>query len=281
MSILYKYFPLASEDHLDRVLRVLSGWIYFSSPLNFNDPFEMSPISAAPKADDFYEVMTSVGGKYNLLSKSAKDRFYQKVSAAISNSKPKITTSEWRNKLGVLCLTINPKDILMWAHYGSNHTGVCIGFNGNAKPFSSARAVVYTTQRPHVPVIDLSRDEQDIVSKVLMTKSEHWKYECERRVIKRPINEHEREYYRQLINDDPSNMNDVADLLASEGGPGIYQFESQDIQRIYFGARISANHKQRIGEICAQLERTPKVFEIELDPSHYWLNDRRNRTYGR
>lgn len=32
------------------------------------------------------------------------------------------------NYFRVLCLTPNPKNILMWSHYGSNHEGYCLGY---------------------------------------------------------------------------------------------------------------------------------------------------------
>lgn len=281
MAILYKYFPLSEDKHLKRLEHVLNGKLYFSAPTSFNDPFEMSPASVAPKKDDFHEVMQTVLNDYNHLSKTGQRKLYNNVSIALLAGQSKPTTKEWLNKLGALCLTTKPKDLLMWAHYGSNHTGICIGFDGDHQPFFEAKEVIYTSHRPRIPIVNLSRDEGEIIKSVLLAKSEHWSYENEFRVIKRPVSEDEKHFYKELISNQPDKIEEVAALLASEGGHGTYEFEPKAIQRVYFGSRTSVEHKHHIGELLNILGLKPKVFDIELDARHYWLNEKRNRSYGR
>ena len=46
----------------------------------------------------------------------------------------------WREslcRLGVLCLTRRNDSIVMWAHYGSGHTGLLFGFDENHAFFNS------------------------------------------------------------------------------------------------------------------------------------------------
>lgn len=272
MAILYKYFPLTCNEHLNRLFRLLDGWIYFASPFHFNDPFEMSPIITGPKFSDLIQIVDRLDTE-SLLSQNAKKRIHASVSKSVLNDKSHALSENWIQAIGVLCLTENPKDILMWAHYASNHTGICVGFDTDVPPFSSARSIRYSDQREHVSIVGLSREDEELIKKTLFTKSSHWKYENEWRAIKRPIRKEERAYYQALIQNDPSNIDDVAEILASEGGPGIYQFDKVAIRRIYFGARIDKTFKERIEQHVNSQSILAKRFQIELDPKYYWLNE--------
>jgi len=188
---LYKYFPLQSEEHLARLERVFQGWIYFSSPIHFNDPFEMSPLLSAPSREDFEEIVDQVGIPLDQFTRSARERVFRDVSTQIESRAQPAITKEWMQSLGVLCLTLNANDLLMWAHYASNHSGVCLGFDSAAAPFQSARPVKYEEHRPRVRAVDFSRNEDELIEKVLFTKSPHWVYESEWRCIKREVRDDE------------------------------------------------------------------------------------------
>jgi hypothetical protein len=279
--MLYKYFPLSSNEHMDRLCKLFQGLIYFSSPAKFNDPFEMMPTSSAPSKDDFEEVMQHVHIDYDFLSKSAKRKLYENISNELRISKPKITTQEWINSLGVLCLTTDPRNILMWAHYGSNHSGVCIGFGNRFEPFNAAKPIHYSIDRPSIPVMDLSRNDDLLIKSILLTKSHHWSYEKESRIIKRPITEDEKSYYKSIFLMQPEKTDEIASLLASEGGHGTYEISPASIQSIYFGARMSVKNKSDIVEMLSQFKLKPNIFDIELDPKLYWLNQKRNKIFAK
>jgi len=84
-----------------------------------------------------------------------------------------------KNQLGVLCLTAQADNHLMWVHYAQNHTGFILGFNSHARFFSEKdrilRKVTYQ-DRPNV----LSNADLN----VCFYKSNAWKYEREWRCVR-------------------------------------------------------------------------------------------------
>jgi hypothetical protein len=91
--------------------------------------------------------------------------------------------------VGVLSLTENPSDNVMWGHYGDKGRGVVFEFNtadqffafgqnsGNA--LYGLRKVVYSITRPEVPHMG---DTDATWRKLLFTKPDRWRYESEWRL---------------------------------------------------------------------------------------------------
>jgi hypothetical protein len=91
------------------------------------------------------------------------------------------------DKLGVLCLSEKPDDILMWAHYADRHRGFCLQFDKAGLISWRFCAPVkyqklYPTFHKFIPLMEESRIDRLF----LLTKSDHWKYEREWRVIVEP-----------------------------------------------------------------------------------------------
>jgi hypothetical protein len=85
---------------------------------------------------------------------------------------------------GIYCLTPDPLSTLMWAHYGANHTGICLEFHVSNLLFLKALAVEYQVEYPEILTEELYTRET--VAKVLLTKAECWRYEEEFRLIGSP-----------------------------------------------------------------------------------------------
>lgn len=258
-NIAYKYLPINEEKNLRRTLEILNGKIYFSSPANFNDPFELSAkidVTSAPSLQ---------------FMKRSKQRT---IISNYRRKSPEALSENWKKNIGILCLTENPLDILMWSHYSSNHTGVCIGFDTTYEPFADAKPVIYSTERPRV---GFNTPPEDLVTQTLLTKSKNWKYEKETRVIKRTISEHELEYFNQRFKKEPHLLEEIAETIANHGGSGVYQFQPEAIASIHFGAKISVTNKQKIFEHLKKMEFKIKAFQVELDKDHYRLNIKTTR----
>jgi len=273
---LYKYMPVQSEEALERLVAILRGQIYYSSPASFNDPFEMSAIFGAPDQDEIMELLGERSAFADLyLSKSARAKIYQQVRATLGTNR--VVSREWIELIGVLCLTTSPDNLLMWAHYAQNHTGICLGFDSGFEPFSTAHPVHYQEGRALVAPLNTVSREQQLVEKVLFVKSPHWRYESEWRCIKRPVRDDENAYYRDLYRQQPDKCEDIAQLLASEGGPGRYEFDVGALRRIYLGARMRPEWKERV--MAAVDTDTPfvKMHEMSLDNRYFKLNSQKLR----
>jgi len=271
MRLLYKYAPLQSEEHLERVKRMLSGWVYFSSPVGFNDPFELSPVVSAPSTKTISTVLDGIGATNAGVSKTAQRKIIQRVQSQIRVAAPNAVSRDWVASLGVLCLTTDPKDLLMWAHYASSHTGVCLGFDSSLPPFSEAKQVSYLSDRPCLPALDPEKFDVEVAETVLLRKSPHWKYEQEWRAVKRPIRDDEREFYRAGIVDGTMHHEDVVNVLATEGGPGHYEFEPTALRRVILGSRINSAHRSVIRE-AVETHGQSKLLQAEIDKKYFVLN---------
>jgi hypothetical protein len=271
MRLLYKYVPLQTESHLDRIRRLVQGWIYFSSPTGFNDPFELSPIVSPPSTKTVSGVLERIRATESVISRNDQRRVVENVQSHIRQKMPLAVGRDWVASLGVLCLTTEPKDLLMWAHYASSHTGICLGFDASYAPFSEAKQVRYLSDRPNIAALDSDDLDEKVAETVLLRKSPHWKYEQEWRAVKRPISDDEKKFYRAEIASGTISSDDVANLLASEGGPGHYQFEQSALRRVVFGARISGELKTEVQSLLVGIPSV-KMLQAELDRKYFVLN---------
>lgn len=156
-AILYKYMPAASAE------KVLGqGLLFTRSPLLFSDVFDVShhplwqietseylqaearvlrkailgdeppPIDANPQ---FVEVLEQLRRSLVGLDSSRREREFAKIWRRDASSWQESWTlgiarfHHLRCRLRILCLTEDSLNPVMWAHYGDEHRGVCLGFD--------------------------------------------------------------------------------------------------------------------------------------------------------
>lgn len=89
------------------------------------------------------------------------------------------------NRIGVVCYTETNSNILMWSHYANSHKGLCFEFDSNQNPVKRWKnykfhPINYSDSRK----IDiLEHGYVESFFKLLTTKSLHWEYEKEHRLI--------------------------------------------------------------------------------------------------
>lgn len=174
--ILYKYM---SEAGARAILEKNS--IGFSKPGSFNDPYELQA-GYPPEGDN-------------------------PIAQIVSRVRGMGTRFLWSDTSGVLCLTRNPLNSLMWAHYGSEHRGVVLGFDVKKAGFLDAQRclipaqfgnIVYTHTRPTHPMAPFESVEpisvghthhypvghEEKMQRIFLQKPACWSYEEEVRVVK-------------------------------------------------------------------------------------------------
>ncbi len=123
--ILYKYVPFLSG------MKILeSSSIGFARPKDFNDPFEMSAFQYEDNNEKWEAYVTF---------------------AAVRN--------RCNSSFGVLSLTRQPLNGLMWSHYADSHRGMVIGFDIEACGFNDIETnvipanyeeIIYTRTKPQI-----------------------------------------------------------------------------------------------------------------------------------
>ena len=189
-EFLYKYRSLTpnskSREDVEHIL--VHGEIRVSSPAWFNDPFDckLSPLIEGSQADK--EKWLEESYVPTLCPALNREKIRKKVAMLLPSVDQLISEhlAVMQNQLipnsGVLCLCAVQNDILMWSHYADSHRGICLRF----RHFTEAIRVDYRTSYPD---ISLFRNTQEAWSKCVLTKSKHWAYEKEWRLIKPPVEE--------------------------------------------------------------------------------------------
>lgn len=191
---LYKFRPLASEaDRKYAREIVVDHKLYFPSPLQFNDPFDAVPAivmggDRAARRRDIKALTRRVGAaELNGLHPRAVMKAMRAMSIAELEQSGRQALNDLLAEIGLCSMSANREHVLMWAHYASSHTGICLGFQPH--PFDEMSAVCrafkvsYGEDRPrHNP---LSRMEPGSAFDLMLHKAAFWEYEEEWRLVRR------------------------------------------------------------------------------------------------
>lgn len=128
-GLLYKYF------NMERGIQLVSQEaLFFASPVQLNDSFELDEDKIRFEMTD-ENIWSLLKRKYpNDLAKQNDTFELSKINRHLVPGIMKQQLAKMREACGVCCFTTDPRNKVMWGHYGSSDTGVVIGFN--LPPFS-------------------------------------------------------------------------------------------------------------------------------------------------
>jgi hypothetical protein len=166
--------------------------------------------------------------------------------------------TEMEKRVGILCLTEVPDDILMWAHYACSHEGYVIEFDPEASFFHQQRSaqdefrhlrpVNYSNIRPL-----LTFDNADF--KALLTKSEHWAYEREWRIM--------------------VDLSDASTVLTvHEKNYHLFAFPPCSIKSVILGSRMHQAKRDRVLSLISASPTLAHVtcYQAMTDDTFFKLN---------
>lgn len=246
VDFLYKYRQIDTRG-LKEI--IINGEIFLPDPTFFNDPFDCKPRLTTHKSEfkkrEFYK---------DIVKRRFPNATKKEIKKEIKNNLrlKRINNPAYLEKLytkfikgfGIYCLTEVPDDILMWSHYSDSHKGICLQFNANKELslFWEAYKVTYQDNYPIVNVMEM--DKYDQFFNLFATKSRHWEYEKERRVIKTP----------------------------DEGGSKVYKFETELLTGIILGAKISPDYEQTVLDWVRQKKTPTKIYKAKINNKAYRLD---------
>lgn len=246
----YKYRNI-DKDNLEFCRRIFThNEIYLASRDQFNDPFDCKcdySFSATDKEIKKY-VRRIVKNQKPHLSRSEINREVNVLSQVIKKKdavfleESKIGTEEIISNIGIFSLSTVPDDILMWSHYADSHKGFCVVLKDDPNDYFIARAlqVKYTQDYPIVnPLVDSNEVR---MNKLLLTKSNHWAYENEWRII--------------------DHIN----------GPGVQVFPDHLFEGVILGCKMSEEHQSLLKGWCQQRKRPVNVYQAEQSPKTYSID---------
>ncbi len=192
---LYQYISLSGDKKRKRAKDFIhSSKFYFSNPKNFNDPYDckIPPVLNASKETKRKFWKNHIKKQFPSLDAKAvklKISHFLKYEKNPENH-TEIIENFFRSlyNMGILCLTQNPDDMLMWSYYADGHRGICYRFKlelDNIKLMSKSTMlflkVDYQNDFPK-PNLYLDTDD-DWVRDIFGIKANCWKNEREWRFI--------------------------------------------------------------------------------------------------
>lgn len=200
-KMLYKYVSPERVDILERLK------IRFTEADQLNDPYECTPIFSEAFPSDELAAASLLPNEqrfidyYPASGENPFERFTVTQRAEINDLLVMATEAVLKTSTLILSLSETCDNLLMWAHYTSNHQGLVIGFDAHHRFFqgnnwgsgaldlAAVNKVTYTSHRPQFNfVTDITK------SAAFFTKSPEWQYEREWRMLRTLEEEDERIY---------------------------------------------------------------------------------------
>lgn len=255
-EILFKYRSLSGDNFNFTRDIFIKNELYFPHPDEINDPFDCKVppyLENLTRADllEFNRTSGLAAQKKDIIEKRIKNSpLPQIVEGLKQKTKDHI-------QVGVLSFSQHNSDILMWGHYADSHKGICIGFDYH-ELYSTFRTVgliifgdvqysednAYPKWNPYDGnTMTQSAKVEAEIKKVYFTKSRHWKYEQEWRVV------------------------------IPEAGRSWQKINPNALVSVHLGCQIAKGHKESIINWCLQREQKPKLYEMIKDKSSYSLRE--------
>lgn len=248
MTLYYKFLPIERLSYLE------DGLLRFTQPADLNDPYECLPQKPS------YDAAVNVVKTASLLvldiqkSNTNNEGFVEKIKENLKglrernegNLLDKLYNESYvkiNEEIGILSLSRNWNNVLMWAHYTILHKGFCVGFDSGDEYFKdyisadrtkskTIKGVVYSKKRVKIP---MSVSEKKLEFEPFITKSTDWKYEEEVRVIS------------TLNLSDEKKEKEPYDIH-------LYNVPHQAIREIILGINIDGKSENIIREFCQEHE---------------------------
>jgi len=188
---LYKYREF-NEFTLDIIA---NNRIFFPKPSVFNDPFDCSiQVNHNLSFEEYLDLIKKEGIRNNKTPSQIESRL--KGAKSLGIVPPDILKTlekgiedihKDNDEMGIVCLSEDSVNILMWAHYANEHKGICIEFERNKDNtlgnYEITRPIVYQKSYPKFTILDFGTSvEGGVIEKLIWSKSLDWAYEKECRI---------------------------------------------------------------------------------------------------
>lgn len=227
--------------------------IYFSSPDEFNDPFDsklhLTCDGTIKERKQYlckmYQNKNPKLSKKEILTLVEKEIITKGRDETILNETMEKSREILRKRFGICCFSEKRDNILMWAHYARQHTGFCLEFNvDNDFISTSTRAikVEYDAIWPELNVMRIDSYPEGELGRKIIIKANNWEYEQEWRIM---------DY---------------------EKGQGIQNFPEDALSGVIIGCRIERTNKKKLIRWCSKRKHRPTLYEAKEKQKEFGLD---------
>lgn len=262
-NILFKYRSLSPIDELYRMIS--KGELWFSSAKSFNDPFDTSityfidgihtPLAEKWINNASLKFMPNESEEFRKNFSEQRLKQIRTDPEEINRMRKDLIDSNYEN-FGICSLSGTNDNLLLWAHYANKHNGICLGLNVDkiwemAKIVAKNKDVIdlvkvdYSTDMPNINFFEaMLKDDDDFndVLQFIKTKSIHWDYENEHRVL----------YYHK--------------------SEQAFSFGPELVSEVILGCRMSSEDKENVTNYCKTNSPKIKLFNAIQDQYSFKLN---------
>jgi DUF2971 family protein len=299
MPLLYKY--LAADNSKDGtplpLLALQTMRLSATDPRSFNDPFEVRPWfdqerhdHAARTQESFHE--RKLGIKHSLIAGRSMAGIPTEHASGFGEQFNKRFRDDIGRKFRVLCLSKNPKSVLMWAHYTRSHTGIVVGIDQNTAGFHQGLKVDgfevrYSTDRsqtklplafyqsPHVETYDfhgniVNQPDEEVVSDGgLVIPFREYRRQVEAAGITALTTKAQDWHYEQEVRF-IYDLSQHSNQLVFENGRHLVSTPLEALHEIIVGFRADVKLVQEIVRLFRDGKiGKPKLFFSECHPNLY------------
>lgn len=176
---LYKYKKFGK--YTDSI--ILNSSLYFTPPSKLNDPFDCQLTFrekySKKEIRKYFKEVIKRDKRMTRTLQSFMEEFGENENF-IEFSKQIMDTGIM--KTGILSLSSNCSNILMWSHYSMNHEGLVFEFENLDKVFV-CNPVDYKEDFSLLSYAEYGKKEGELAWKIFLTKYLDWKYEDEHRSV--------------------------------------------------------------------------------------------------
>lgn len=183
--LLWKYRPW--DEYIEG--GIVRGELKFNFPSVLNDPFEFRWRHKFPKEEEAIDefLRDLLAGEYPTDTLAERrSRFIRAKREAkeyARRHKGRPFPIDFASRIGVLCLTEEFDNLLMWSHYADQHRGVCFGIDTTLLGGKVMRRVNYTDTVPVIDVREYVQGGSPACIDVSLAKCPAWSYEKEWRTV--------------------------------------------------------------------------------------------------
>ncbi|MCY7297411.1 DUF2971 domain-containing protein [Alteromonas sp. a30] len=250
---LYKYraFDPSNTQFVETIFK--KNELYFPSPSGLNDPFECQfRLSVGDLNDLEYQSRHrhwAYGTQKHLPPVKTAEEFFKHYSTFTQKEHAEIaqyTRDEcyirFNSKWGIFSLSSEPENVLMWAHYANNHRGFCLEFDTSNDYFGRAWKVEYVDKIKERDIVDFNESD---AFKILLTKTNDWRYESEYRVL--------------------ANWKDDVPGLPILSEQRVSNFPVDALSSVIFGVRMSDDDITIVRGWLGEEHKNIKLKKVHLD----------------
>lgn len=182
---IYKYLPINEYTFKN----LLNNQIWFSSPKDFNDPFDCKMFKLAkPSRKNLEDFFTKQNKTFKQINNITND-YYKNTEDNLKHAQE--TVKKYIEDYSIACFSCTKDNILMWSHYSDNHKGICLTFDSVNlfkkslyinKTILNLLRVKYVPDYPEINFLDTKRFRKDVY-KMFKYKYNFWRKEKEIRFI--------------------------------------------------------------------------------------------------